>query len=99
MNYKIAARIAANLERHFPTDELPAAQFLCLAEEAGEAVGAYRRWSGRARRGDTHDHVMEELADVVIVAYVAAHYVGGDLDGAIDRKLGGVFSRGWREAS
>lgn len=25
-------------------------QALCVAEEAGEVVGAYRRWAGKARR-------------------------------------------------
>lgn len=47
-------------------------QALNLAEEAGELVAAYRRWTGRARRGGSEQDVRAELSDVVITAYVAA---------------------------
>lgn len=72
-------------------------QALCLAEEAGEAVGAYRRWSGQARRTGTHEELMAEIADVVISAYVLANYIDGDLDFAISNKLGKIMVRGWRD--
>lgn len=72
-------------------------QVLALAEEAGEFVGAYRRWTGRARRNDDRAHVEEELADVVITAYVTAAVLTIDLDQAIARKTVEIFSRGWTE--
>jgi hypothetical protein len=86
----------------FKADEGPIRQVLALAEEAGECVGAYRRWSGMARRTDTFEHFMEELADVVITAYVTAAELKAnghpaDLDYYIQGKLSVVFSRGWRE--
>ncbi len=51
-------------------------QILNLAEEAGEFVGAYRRWTGRARRTGTEQEAQAELADVVITAYVTAASMG-----------------------
>lgn len=72
-------------------------QALALAEEVGEFVGAWRRYTGQARRTDTYDHVREELADVVITAYVLAAEHLLDLDDAIERKLEKIYSRGWRE--
>src|SRR4051794_41695487 len=37
----------------FPAEGGANRQVLALAEECGEFVGAYRRWSGQARRGGT----------------------------------------------
>lgn len=56
---------------------------LCLAEEAGEAIGAFRRYAGRARRTGTLDELGAELADVVITSYVSAHAMLVDLDAVI----------------
>ncbi|MFI9386389.1 MazG nucleotide pyrophosphohydrolase domain-containing protein [Kutzneria sp. NPDC052558] len=72
-------------------------QVLALAEECGEFVGAYRRWSGQARRTGTAEEMRAELADVVITAFGAAEELGIDLDEAITEKAGVVFTRGWRE--
>jgi NTP pyrophosphatase (non-canonical NTP hydrolase) len=72
-------------------------QVLALAEEAGEFVGAYRRWSGQARRAGTYEDMCLELADVVITAYVTAAELRMDLDAAITAKLDVIFTRGWRE--
>jgi NTP pyrophosphatase (non-canonical NTP hydrolase) len=69
-------------------------QVLCLAEEVGEAVQAYRRATGRARSTATWDKVAEEFADVVIVAYVTAELAGIDLDAAIKNKLAAIEARG-----
>lgn len=69
-------------------------QILCLAEEVGEAVQAYRRATGRARSAATWDNVAEEIADVVIVAYVTAELAGIDLDAAIKAKLAVIEARG-----
>lgn len=72
-------------------------QALGLAEEVGEFVGAYRRWSGQARRTDTFEHVSEELADVIITAFVTAEELGIDIADELDKKLKVIFSRGWRD--
>lgn len=69
-------------------------QVLCLAEEVGEAVQAYRRATGRARSTATWEAVAEEFADVVIVAYVTAELAGMDLDAAIETKLAAIEQRG-----
>jgi NTP pyrophosphatase (non-canonical NTP hydrolase) len=93
---------AADIVNHLRDNGFDAAgaanrQVLCLAEEVGEFVGAYRRWTGQARRQGTAREVRWELADVVITAYVTAHELGIDLDRAIADKLGEIHARGWRE--
>jgi len=72
-------------------------QALCVAEEAGELVGAYRRWSGKARRTGTLRELEDEVADVLVVTAVFAERAGIDIDAAIARKLAVIYSRGWRE--
>lgn len=72
-------------------------QALCVAEEAGELIGAYRRWAGKARREGTFREVEDEVADVLIVTALFAHRMGIDLDAAVERKLAVVYSRGWHE--
>ncbi len=80
----------------FDASRLEIQQVLCLAEEAGEFVGAYRRWKGMARRDGTFDDVAAELADVVISAYICGDALDIDLDHAIEEKLKIIFSRGWK---
>ena len=72
-------------------------QALCVAEEAGELVGAYRRWAGKARRTGTRRDLEDEIADVLIVTACFAERAGIDLNDAIARKLTVIYSRGWRE--
>ena len=72
-------------------------QALCVAEEAGELVGAYRRWAGKARRTGTRRDLEDEIADVLIVTACFAERAGIDLNEAIARKLTAIYSRGWRE--
>lgn len=72
-------------------------QVLCLAEECGEFVAAFRRWSGQARRTGTFEDMRAELADVVITAYVTAAELNIDLDRATREKVAVMFGRGWRE--
>jgi hypothetical protein len=55
-------------------------QTLGLAEEAGEFVGAYRRWTNRARRRGTEQEAQAEFADVVITSHVTAAELGHKLD-------------------
>ena len=72
-------------------------QALALAEEVGEFVGAYRRWSGQARRRGSRLDMELELADVVTTAYITAHYLGIDLDARIAEKCLVVLERPGRE--
>jgi NTP pyrophosphatase (non-canonical NTP hydrolase) len=92
-----AAINAACLHAGFPAATLRSQQVLCLAEETGEFVGAYRRWAGLARRtGPWHD-VCAELADVVIAAYTTADVLGIGLDAAWRAKARTIVARGWRQ--
>lgn len=94
----LAATIADHLHANgFPAETAADRQVLALAEECGEFVGAYRRWSGRARRRGTAEEVRAELADVVITAFVTAAELGIDLEAAITAKAEVVLTRGWRE--
>jgi len=70
-----------------------------LGEECGEAQGAIRRYLKLARREGTFTDAMDELADVVLAAYVAAYLIDGDLDEAINDKLQVIFSRCWKESA
>ena len=72
-------------------------QALCVAEEAGELVGAYRRWAGKARRTGTRRDLEDEVADVLIVTACFAERAGIDLNAALAAKLTVIYSRGWRE--
>lgn len=93
-----AAAIVAKLRANgFPADTGQVRQVLCVAEEAGEFVGAFRRWAGLARRTGTAEEMHDELADVVIAAFVAAEELDFDLAAAVADKLGVVHARGWRE--
>ncbi|MGH3882889.1 MAG: hypothetical protein ACRDRC_05730 [Pseudonocardiaceae bacterium] len=92
--------LTTHIDRHHTTStptELLMRQGLAIAEEAGETVGALRRYLGVARRTGTLDDVATELADVVITAYTTAHRLGIDLPAAIDTKTQIIFSRGWRD--
>ena len=93
----LAVEITERLREHFPDTDLKQQQVLCLAEEAGEFVGAYRRWAGMARRSGPWGDVEAELADVVVTAYVTAQVLGIDLDAAVGEKTKVVFTRGWRD--
>jgi NTP pyrophosphatase (non-canonical NTP hydrolase) len=88
---------AACLRADFPASTLRVQQVLCLAEETGEFVGAYRRWAGLARRPGPWDDVQAELADVVISAYTTADVLGIDLDAAWRAKARIILTRGWRQ--
>lgn len=74
-------------------------QALGIAEEAGEFVGAFRRWQGMARRSGTRQEMLDELADVIIVSLVMCERLGEDVSAVLSHKLEKIFSRGWREAS
>lgn len=87
--------IAERVRSRYATDrDCMDTQILCLAEEVGEAVQAYRRATGRARQSATWENVAEELADIVIVARVTATLAGIDLETAIKSKLVAIEARG-----
>lgn len=95
-----ARRVAARLNAAFPgrsQREAQNQQVLALAEEAGEFVGAYRRWSGQARRSGPVSAVELELADVVITAYITSDVLQFDLDARVAEKLAIIHSRPLRE--
>ena len=95
---ELARVISENLRANgFPAEGAVNRQVLALAEETGEFVGAYRRWSGQARRTGTADEMRAELADVIITAFATAEELGIDLDQAITEKANVVLTRGWRE--
>lgn len=72
-------------------------QALCVAEEAGELVGAYRRYAGKARRTGTRRELEDEIADVLIVTAVFAERAGIDINAALIAKLTVIYNRGWRQ--
>ncbi len=72
-------------------------QALCVAMEAGELVGAYRRWAAKARRTGTRRELEDEIADVLIVTAVFAERAGIDLNAALAAKLAVIYSRGWQQ--
>lgn len=76
----IAERIVREMHAHEFEDDNGIRQALALVEEAGELTGAYRRWTGRARRTGTAKEFHLELADVVITSYVTAAELGHRLD-------------------
>jgi NTP pyrophosphatase (non-canonical NTP hydrolase) len=92
----IAERLAGN---GFDSASAVNRQVLNLAEEVGEFVGAFRRWTGQARRSGTAQEMHEELADVVITAFVTAHELRVDIEPVIAAKLSKVHTRGWRETA
>jgi NTP pyrophosphatase (non-canonical NTP hydrolase) len=98
---QIARRLNGNLRAHrrpaiTDTNALDV-QALCVAEEAGELVGAYRRWAGKARRTGTRRELEDEIADVLIVTAVFAERAGIDLNAAVAAKLAVIYSRGWQQ--
>lgn len=92
-----AAEIVRQLRLHFPGGINTDQQILCIAEEVGELVGAYRRATNRARRNGEWSEVYYELADVIITAYVLANILNVDIDEYIHSKLDCIYSRGWKE--
>jgi NTP pyrophosphatase (non-canonical NTP hydrolase) len=71
--YGMAAELVAALRgAGFATDTEQERQVLALAEEAGELVGAVRRWMGYARRPGPFADVEAEAADLLVTTYVAA---------------------------
>jgi NTP pyrophosphatase (non-canonical NTP hydrolase) len=94
---RLSADLALNRRPGITEENHLDVQAICVAEEAGELLGAYRRWAGKARRPGTLDEVRLEIADVLIVTAVLAAQLGIDIDAAVRDKLEIIYSRGWRE--
>lgn len=94
---EIAAKVAEVTNLKTFSNEFILSQLGKLTEETGEAFGSYLRANGFARRRGTFEEHQEEVADVVITAYVIASSEEFDLDAAIAKKLEHVMTRGWKD--
>jgi NTP pyrophosphatase (non-canonical NTP hydrolase) len=92
----VIEEIVDKLQEHFGED-LRAQQTIAMGEEAGEFLKAARRYMGMARKTGTFEEMSEELADVIITAYVTAEIFQIDLSSEVDNKLEVILSRGWKE--
>lgn len=92
-------RHAANMRHggHLDDEAFKHLETMKLGGEAGEALEAYNRWLGVARRHGTREEYLAELADVVIGAYINAELAESDLSAAIEAKLRVIYDRGWSE--
>jgi NTP pyrophosphatase (non-canonical NTP hydrolase) len=81
------------VEAGFPAETMRAQQVMCMAEEAGKAVKAARRYMGLARTPGTLEELTEELADVAIASAAMAEAFGIDLNGAVVARLQHVMER------
>lgn len=70
---------------------------LKLAEERGEAIKAYNRYSGLARKRGTLPEVAAELCDTIFSAFILAEKLGIDLGDYFDATYENVMTRGFRE--
>lgn len=81
----------------FPASQERARQMICLAEEVGELLKAWRRFHGWARKSGEWADVRDEMADVVITAFVTASVLDIDLSLAVARKVEDIYNRGWTD--
>ena len=95
---QLAADLRANRRPGITDANQLDVQALCVAEEAGELVGAYRRYAGKARRTGTRAELEDEIADVLIVTAVFAERAGIDINDALTRKLPRTAARADRLA-
>lgn len=98
MDVSILATIIMQKCRQYNAGGTEQAQLMAVAEEAGEFIGAMRRWRGMARRSGTEEEAQKELADLVITCYAMADVMGWDLDRLIDTKSEVILNRGWKQA-
>lgn len=77
----------------FSAETMEAQAVMCMAEEAGEAVKAARRYMGLARTVGTIEDLRDELADVLIATAGVAHMFGIDLNSAVGRRAEYVLAR------
>lgn len=89
----VAAVLAQRITATNLNGDPRARQVLALAEEAGEFVGAARRYMGMARRPGPWEDMAAELADVVITAFVTAAEFDVNLAAEVRGKLEIIFTR------
>jgi NTP pyrophosphatase (non-canonical NTP hydrolase) len=94
---EVQAALRANRANGLTDENALDVTALSVAEEAGELIGAYRRWSGHARRSGTLAELAAEVADVLIVTSIFAELAGIDVNEAVRAKVAKIYSRGWRE--
>ena len=68
---------------------------LKLAEEAGEAIKAFNRYSGLSRRSGTAEELAQELCDTILAAFILAEKQGLTLE--FDKGYAHIMTRGFRE--
>jgi len=93
---QLSGDLSMNRRTGITDDNALDVQALCIAEEAGELVGAYRRHAGKARRTGSLADVEGEIADMLIVTAIFAEMLDIDIDRAVERKLEIIYSRGWK---
>lgn len=91
---RIRAVAAEAMVRRSTYDEAVLVNALCVTEEAGEAAKEIRRHMGFGRGVSPITSVAEELADVIISAWVTAEMLNIDLWWAVERKLEHIKDRG-----
>lgn len=92
---ELAAEIRKYADQGASDLEWRDAQAMCVVEEAGEFIGAYRRWRGFARRDGDIDAVTSELADVIISSFVMFANLQTDAQRTIKQKLAKIVTRGY----
>ena len=97
MDVSVLATIVMQKCREFDAGGTEQSQLMAVAEEAGEFIGAMRRWRGMARRTGTEEEAQKELADLAITCYAMADVMGWDLDRLISVKAETILNRGWKE--
>lgn len=70
-------------------------QAMCVAEEAGEFLGEWRRLKGFARRAGNREDMLSELSDVVISALVMFWNLGEHAEDHVRAKLLKIVTRGY----
>lgn len=91
---RIRAIAAEAMVQRSTYDEAVLVNALCVTEEAGEAVKEIRRHMGFGRKVSPITRVAEELADVIISAWVTAEMLNIDLWWAIEHNLEHIKERG-----
>ena|SRR5438309_9139355 len=70
-------------------------QAMCVAEEAGEFLGEWRRLKGFARRAGNREDMLSELSDVVISAMIMFWNLGEYAEDHVRAKLLKIVTRGY----
>jgi NTP pyrophosphatase (non-canonical NTP hydrolase) len=91
----VSRSIRASSTQGATKQEWKDSQAMCVVEEAGEFIGEYRRLKGFARRAGDREHMLDELADVVISALVMFENLDEDPAEAIEKKLRVIVTRGY----